>query len=271
MSGAPVEPRPAASVVLVRPAPAGAPEPIEVYVIRRHRGLRFLGGFYAFPGGKVDAADASPEVVERCRGLTPAEAATLCPGDGQVAPLAFWVTAVRELLEETGVLLACDAAGRPIDTGRPAVVEAIAASRRALVTGEAPFGALLAGAGWFCDLRPLRYLSHFITPRASPIRFTARFFLGRTPAGQQPALFTEEISEGFWIQPAEGLRRFRAGEMAMAEPAEYGLAYVAQFASVDDLWAAHGDGRHKFHGIVDRIEFWEGFDWAAARGSGAPR
>src|SRR2546427_5229120 len=46
--------------------------------------------------------------------------------------------------------------------------------------------------GWYCDLRSLRYLSHFITPISSPIRFTARFFLGPIPAGQEPRLFTEE-------------------------------------------------------------------------------
>src|SRR2546425_5253440 len=65
----PVEPKPAASVVLVRPSPPGAPEPIEVYMIRRQRSMKFLGGFYAFPGGKVDPADGSPAALARCHGL----------------------------------------------------------------------------------------------------------------------------------------------------------------------------------------------------------
>ena len=58
MSVTPVEPKPAASVLLVRPA-ADRSEPIEVYMIRRNRGMKFLGGYYAFPGGKVDAGDGS--------------------------------------------------------------------------------------------------------------------------------------------------------------------------------------------------------------------
>ena len=55
----------------------------------------------------------------------------------------------------------------------------------------------------------------------------------------------------------------------MAEPAEYGLAYIAQFRSVDELWAACDDNREKFTGIVDRIEFkfWKDFDWGAGRWS----
>ena len=80
------------------------------------------------------------------------------------------------------------------------------------------------------------------------------------------ALFTEESSEAFWIHPGEGYRRFMAGEMAMAEPAEYGLGYLAQFASLDELWAAHADGHHKFHGVSDRMDIaWADFDWKANR------
>ncbi|MEK7700633.1 MAG: hypothetical protein AAB418_01375 [candidate division NC10 bacterium] len=262
----PVEPRPASSVVIVRPAPPGAPEPIEVWMIRRNRGMKFLGGFYAFPGGKVDAEDAAPEALARCVGLETVEAETIFPGHEGAPALAFWVAAVRELLEESGLLLACDEDGHPVDARTAGVRDGIERFRKALVAGEAPFAGLVARERWRCDLRGLRYLSHFITPRSSPIRFTARFFLCRVPADQAPRLFTEETSEAFWIHPGEGYRRFLAGEMKMAEPAEYALAYLAQFTSVDDLWAAHDDGRHKFHGIIDRTEFWGDFDWKASRG-----
>jgi 8-oxo-dGTP pyrophosphatase MutT (NUDIX family) len=267
----PVEPKPAASVVIVRPAPPGAPEPLEVWMIRRHRDMKFLGGYYAFPGGKVDAGDAAPEALARCVGLETVEAETIFPGHEGAPALAFWVAAVRELLEESGILLACDAAGTPVDARNPAVREGIERCRKALMAGEAPFAQLVAREGWRCDLGGLRYLSHFITPRSSPIRFTARFFLCKVPPDQELRLFTEETSEAFWIFPGEGYRRYLAGEMQMAEPAEYALAYLAQFGSVDDLWAAHDDGRHKFHGIIDRIDvFWESFDWKANRFGGGP-
>src|SRR5947209_17482771 len=89
-------------------------------------------------------------------------------------------------------------------------------------------------------------------PTSSPIRFTARFFLSPMPPGQEPRLFTEETSEGFWIFPGEGCRRYRAGDMKMADPGEYGLGYLAQFASLDELIAAHADGRLRFRGIARR-------------------
>jgi len=255
----PVEPKPAASVILVRP---GSEEPIEVYMIRRSQGMRFLGGFFAFPGGKVDEGDASPGTLARCHhvGSEPMDTASGL-WDG-LPPAAFRASAIRELLEETGVLMACDAAGRPIDPAGRSVAATIAGWRSAIIEGREALTSLLADAGWFYDLGPLRYLSHFITPASSPIRFSARFFLAPLPPGQQPRLFLEETTEGFWIGPQLAYGRFRTGEMPMAEPAEYTLAYLAQFDASDVLWHAHADGQHKFHGIVDRIEFYgEGYDW----------
>ena len=80
-------------------------------MIRRNRGMKFLGGYYAFPGGKVDPADGAPESVARCWGLTEEVAGDVFAATAGAPPLAFWMTAVRELLEESGVLLACDRAG----------------------------------------------------------------------------------------------------------------------------------------------------------------
>ena len=234
-------------------------------MIRRNRGMRFLGGYYAFPGGKVDATDGTIESLARCWGLTPAAAEMQFPPTAGAPPLAFWMTAVRELLEETGILLACNADGSAVDARHPGVRDAIERCRQGLMSQEASFTTLLTREGWFADARPLEYLSHFVTPRTSPIRFAARFFLGTLPVGQEPRLFTEEASEAFWIHPGQGYRRFVAGEMAMAEPAEYGLGYLAQFASLDELRAGR-DGSEKFHGIVHRIDsFWEKFDWRANR------
>ena len=39
----------------------------------------------------------------------------------------------------------------------------------------------------------------------------------------------------------------------MAYRAETALGYLSGFDSLDALWAAHADGRHKLHGILDRI------------------
>ena len=83
---APVYPvRDAAAVVVFRRVASG----VEVFWIKREKKLRFAGGFYAFPGGKVDPTDRQVPVA----GATGESAALIA-------------CAARELVEETGMLKA---------------------------------------------------------------------------------------------------------------------------------------------------------------------
>jgi 8-oxo-dGTP pyrophosphatase MutT (NUDIX family) len=234
-------------------------------MIRRARDMRFLGGYYAFPGGKVDLADRGHEALAQTGGLS-REAATRALGDpaDEVPALAYWLAAVREVFEETGMLLARDSDDQLVAASAPDVATRLEGHRRALVRGERSFTQILLAEGWAADLAPLRYLCHFVTPPASPIRFSARFFLCPVPPGQGPRLIAEEASEGFWVDPGEAYRRFSAREWPMAEPAEYGTQYLAQFDSCEAVWRHHADGRPKFDGIIDRLDAarYYRFDWS---------
>ena len=92
MSAEPAKPRPAATVMLVRDAPAG----IEVLMVTRNVAVDFASGALVFPGGRVDAADGEPATLACCRAVAGASAAAM----------AFRVAAVRETFEEAHVLLA---------------------------------------------------------------------------------------------------------------------------------------------------------------------
>ncbi|MGH7462812.1 MAG: NUDIX domain-containing protein, partial [Longimicrobiales bacterium] len=83
----PVEPRPAATAVLMRDAD-GEPE---VLLLKRHRSSGFVPGAYVFPGGRVDAGD---------------ERVSWPDSNSSVVPAQYWVAAIREIFEETGILLA---------------------------------------------------------------------------------------------------------------------------------------------------------------------
>jgi 8-oxo-dGTP pyrophosphatase MutT (NUDIX family) len=78
------EPRPAATVVVVRPGDAS----VEVLMLRRGPGNRFGAGFAVFPGGSIDPID--DELAERWFGA-PEERARAC--------------GVRELVEEAGLAM----------------------------------------------------------------------------------------------------------------------------------------------------------------------
>lgn len=75
-------PHPASTVVLLRPSATR----FEVFLVRRHHAIAFLGGAHVFPGGRVDEAD----------------------GDGDEG-LRHRLAAVRELHEEAGVRVSPDA------------------------------------------------------------------------------------------------------------------------------------------------------------------
>ena len=76
MAGMPEPPpvaatRDAAAVILFRkvqrpaePRRSAPPPTAEVFWLKREAKLAFAGGFYAFPGGKVDKADA--EIAKGC-------------------------------------------------------------------------------------------------------------------------------------------------------------------------------------------------------------
>src|SRR5262245_31488388 len=98
-----VRPRYAATVALVR---SNADGDIEVLLTRRPAGMRFLGGFYVFPGGTVHENDYSQEILTRCRGLS-GTAAQKILGHRHTSEIALghWVAVFRELFEEVGILI----------------------------------------------------------------------------------------------------------------------------------------------------------------------
>jgi 8-oxo-dGTP pyrophosphatase MutT (NUDIX family) len=93
----PAVPRDAATVLLLRDSPAGP----EVHVMVRHRGMAFAGGMVAFPGGGVEPTDAAdlPAGWPDRLGVEPDVAARVVGA------------ALREIEEETGVVLSLDDLG----------------------------------------------------------------------------------------------------------------------------------------------------------------
>jgi 8-oxo-dGTP pyrophosphatase MutT (NUDIX family) len=86
-------PRPAATVVLLRPGAAGP----EVLMVRRHRGSSFMADAYVFPGGRVEPSDGEGDAafaVAAAREL--AEEAGLTVDPASLVPFAHWVTPSAE-------------------------------------------------------------------------------------------------------------------------------------------------------------------------------
>src|ERR1043166_5137727 len=162
------KPKPAATVILLR---SGGRDPFEIFFTRRPEGMAFLGGMYCFPGGTVRKDDCSPESIERCYGLTALAARKMLGSHFAAAQaMGFWIAGVRELFEETGILLARDASTHcEVSEARRDRMLTLAAPGGRKSDGNAiSFGAALATENLLCDLSQLRYLSHWQTPSEQP-------------------------------------------------------------------------------------------------------
>jgi 8-oxo-dGTP pyrophosphatase MutT (NUDIX family) len=86
-----VEPRQAASLILLRDSADGA----EVLLVQRNPEQRFMGGAWVFPGGAVHAADDADHAAAAVRELEE-EAAVALPGETELVPFSRWITPEAE-------------------------------------------------------------------------------------------------------------------------------------------------------------------------------
>ncbi|MCW2570442.1 MAG: hydrolase [Frankiales bacterium] len=213
-------PRDAATIALVRDAPAG----MEVYLLRRVLGMSFAGGMHVFPGGSVDPADATAEI-----GWAGPPAPAWAEQFGTSTPVArsLVCAAVRETFEESGVLLA----GSEEDLLADVSSDEWEAERVALEGRSHSLSELLARRGLVLRSDLLRPLAHWITPEVEPKRFDTRFFLARLPEGQVTRSAGTEADQRVWVRPGDAI----AQELTMLPPTR---AVLTELASYDDVDAA---------------------------------
>jgi 8-oxo-dGTP pyrophosphatase MutT (NUDIX family) len=210
-------PLPAATAVLLRDSAAGP----EVLLLRRHRASGFMPGAYVYPGGRVDPADADPGLLARIEGELPAE-----------PPAAYWMAAVREVFEETGVLLSAE----PLSEKQAGHLREW---REELMNSQATLLDVLAAESVHIAAADLAYFAHWITPLAEPRRYDTRFFLARLPEGQEATSDEREMTDALWLTPAAALQRFEQGRLPMVFPTVKTLQSLVGYASASSALQAY--------------------------------
>jgi 8-oxo-dGTP pyrophosphatase MutT (NUDIX family) len=226
-----LHPRPAATVLTLRDGDEG----FEVLMLRRNLKSDFVGGAYVFPGGGVDATDERPDLQRLVFGINDVEA-SLRLGLKR-GGLAYYVGCLRELFEEAGLLIVCNAQGEPVDLRDDAVVARLAAHRKSLNDDTASFLEVLSQEELMLDARALTYLAHWVTPEGSPRRYDTRFFVALAPDGQRATHDAGETIEDLWLRPSDALAAYERGEFAMILPTIRTLGAVAHFESARDVLA----------------------------------
>jgi glyoxylase-like metal-dependent hydrolase (beta-lactamase superfamily II)/8-oxo-dGTP pyrophosphatase MutT (NUDIX family) len=219
-------PRAAATLVVVRDGAAG----IEVLLSRRAQSGDQFSGAWVFPGGIVDAGDRTAHV--HCVGLDDAAASAQLGLES--GGLDYFVAAVRECFEESGLLWAVDETGELVQLDHVRG-ETLGPWRGPLHRGERTLGAFCSEFGLRLAVDRLAYLSHWLTPYGRPKRFDTRFFIAALPPTQTAAFDGTEMVEQLWLAPAEALAR--SAEMKLMTPTQKTLELVSRYAKVNDLLA----------------------------------
>jgi len=218
---------PSSTVVLAREAHT-APE---LFMVQRHAATTF-GGSYAFPGGLVDGEDRGAHA--HCCGLTASKADELLQlcNEG----LDYYSAAVRELFEESGVLLARDAEDAWAFHDNPAQRAQL---REKLLAGKQTWPELLHEHHLQLACETLHYIGHWETPLKLPKRFSTRFFVAALPGGQQAQHDEGELTDGRWISAGDVLTLARDDAMEIRFPTLKNLQLIAEHGSLPALldWA----------------------------------
>lgn len=221
--GLPETPRAAATVVLLRDSTAGP----EVLLLRRNAQASNMAGVYVFPGGKLDADDATLDADTHLDQPHATLHANLNEPDTHSATAAgLYVAALREALEECGLLLA-----EPL--GGTSAVNATRA--RAMLREGQPFAQVLGALQLRLQTRQLAPWSRWVTPLAPTMgtrRFDTRFFVAQAPADQTALHDNEETTDSVWLAPRAALEQYRDGRIDLAPPQIMSLAHLARHASV---------------------------------------
>src|SRR5258708_4292939 len=195
------QPKDAAAVILLRhDTYENNPK---VFLIKRSEQLAFLGGFYAFPGGQLDATDADAQ-IDNCE-------------DSQTRALIS--CAARELFEELGVLAARGA-------------ESLTRGQRAsllddLESGRMSWPALLRHYDLQLDAEDFTFVGRWVTPPFSARRFDTWFFLVNCPAKQEPYVAPGELESGEWTSAREAYARWERSEILAVPPILHALRTLA--------------------------------------------
>ena len=193
-------PRPATTVCVLREVAGG----VEVLMVQRSASATFMGGAWVFPGGGVEAQDASTNAARVVRGV----------GAGELP----WVAAgLRELVEEVGLWITEEPFVRRVEPGG-----------RGVYRDAEQTGVVLEGGSAVL-------FSHWVTPPEVPVRFDTRFYAVLAPRGLDPVPDRAEVAAAAWMCPRRVLRAAQRGEMLVAFPTVRTLEVLAEPAPPADL------------------------------------
>ena len=223
-----VKPRPAATIILARNSADG----VEVLMMQRTTAVDFATGMHVFPGGAVDPTDHHPEMASLCVDLDDARASQML-GIEQ-GGLAYWIAAIRECFEESGLMLGYRAE-RELVRLQGEDADRLAKLRLEMAQNKLTFADILKTEQFRAATDRIAYYSHWITQAGRPKRYDTRFFVAQAPEGQTAEQDNHETVGQVWVRPEQAIEMNKAGTIELMFPTIKTLESLTPFKEVEEL------------------------------------
>ena len=128
--------------------------------------------------------------------------------------------------------------GTPREARRACAVRELAEEVSFVLTrdGLAPGGELGAIDAAPPSAGQLPELAHWVAPPRVPVRFDARYFAVRAPAGIEPVPDGGETADTWWVSPARLLEEWTAGTRRLYWPTFFTVTEISGCRSVEELF-----------------------------------
>lgn len=219
--------RPASTVILARQRNKA----LEFYLLKRSTKSGFMGGLYVFPGGAVDPEDKNIESWKSAIDMSANQIKKQFGGNGVSSEDAFGfqIAAIRETLEEAGVLIAAD------KNKTKKNIEDICTFRFKKKLSKSWFRTKMVEDNWTLSFSSLGKWSHWVAPKLMKKRFDTRFFIVLMPENQVCIPDNVETKHGIWLTPQKALEQNLEAITPLSPPAVVTLTQLLSFKNLDDL------------------------------------
>jgi len=192
------EPRKAAAAIVT-----GGRDAEQVLLCKRNPELRFMGGSWVFPGGRIDDAEGCQHVV-----------GAACDDEAEAIHAAC-----REIFEESGLL--CVKGNLPDrDVAR--------AARLRVLEDASAFDVFLTEHGLTIDAEDFEPAGVWVTPPFVPIRFDTNYYQYHYQGSWHPELIEGEMVDLQWMTPVDARRSWHRNEIKLPHPVAYVLRHLSE-------------------------------------------
>jgi 8-oxo-dGTP pyrophosphatase MutT (NUDIX family) len=219
--------RDAATIILVRERHNA----LEVYLLRRSTQSKFMGGIFVFPGGVVEDEDRGIETWAPHIDVAAAQIENQLGGNrfSDEDALGFGIAAIRETLEEAGILIASSENKSQKD------FDDIADYRLKKDLPNSWFQTKIIQENWTISFSNLGRWSHWITPELMKKRFDTRFFIVFMPEDQTCVTDNRETKDGIWLTPQKALEQNLDAQTPLSPPAIVTLTHLSAFTRLEAI------------------------------------